>query len=81
MKYSIYCPSEKVLTKGVPIRELTQTIGVIVSSFMAVLYGQLWYRELKTVGFSFKTEQVTTLAERLTSLKQLLVSYDDGRII
>ena len=29
------------------IRELAQNIGVIVSSFRAALYGQMYYRELE----------------------------------
>ena len=56
-----------VLTKCVSIRELAQTTGVIVSSFVTVPHGQPWYRELKVVGFSFTTEQITILGKRLTS--------------
>ena len=47
-KQSIYRLCQNILSNyQVTIRDLAQTIGVIVSSFRAVPYGQLYYRELE----------------------------------
>ena len=47
-KQSIYTLCQNILSNyQVTIRELAQTIGVIVSSFSAVPYGQMYYRELE----------------------------------
>ena len=44
-KHTIYSYCEMVLSKGVFIRELAQTNGIIVFSFKAVPHGQLWCRK------------------------------------
>ena len=47
-KQSIYMLCQNILSNyQATIRELAQTIGVIVSSFRAVPYGQMYYRELE----------------------------------
>ena len=47
-KQFIYMLCQNILsTYQATIRELAQTIGVIVSSFRAVPYGQMYYRELE----------------------------------
>ena len=47
-KQSIYRLCQNILSNyQVTIRDLAQTIGVIVSSFRAVPYGQMYYRELE----------------------------------
>ena len=48
MKQSIYMLCENILSNyQASIRDLAQTIGVIVSSFRAVPYGPMYYRELE----------------------------------
>ena len=47
-KQSIYMLCQNILSNyQASIRDLAQTIGVIVSSFRAVPYGQMYYRELE----------------------------------
>ena len=47
-KQSIYTIYQNILLNyQATIRELAQTIGVIMSSFRAVPYGQMYYRELE----------------------------------
>ena len=47
-KQSIYTLCQNILSNyQASIRDLAQTIGVIVSSFRAVPYGQMYYRELE----------------------------------
>ena len=47
-KQSIYMLCQNILSNyQASIRDLVQTIGVIVSSFRAVSYSQMYYRELE----------------------------------
>ena len=47
-KQSIYTLCQNILSSyQSSIRDLAQTIGVIVSSFRTVPYGQMYYRELE----------------------------------
>ena len=47
-KQSIYLLCQNILSNyQATMRELMETIGVIVSSFRAVPYGQMYYRELE----------------------------------
>ena len=53
-KQSIYTLYHNILSNyQATIRELAQTIGVIVSSFRVILYGQMYYRDLEKCKAQF----------------------------
>ena len=65
-KQSIYTLCQNILSNfQATIRELAQTMGVIVSSFRAVLYSQMYYRELKNAKYSTWLDLMAILTGKL----------------